>query len=682
MSSVASRENIAAESGTKRLMRRPVPRWVLVLGVILAWVVVWAFTRGHQILDLGGQSTTSLHRSLNSVSSHIQAADHSWYMVLTHKIADVLNWAVTSLQSLISVPKFPRVTPQIGWLGVLALASWVALALAGWRIAILVALSFGAFGWLGFWSDSMDSLIITGITVFFSLVIGIPLAVWMANSPTVNTLVTPVLDVLQTLPGFVYLLPLFLFYGIGAPPGIIATLIYAIPPVIRIASVGMREVSPATIEATTSMGQTTSQRIRKVQLPMARSTVVVGINQTTMAALSMATIAAFISSPGLGVPVIEALQTVAVGKAFVPGLAIVIMAIMLDRTTTAISERSEKLRRAGGGNRRLRFGGLAVAGIVALFAVYLSRTYLWAANFPSSHTIGTDLAVKVQSFSDWVSNNVDSVTSGAKNQITNGFLNPLQDLLANSPWWLTGVAVLLLAGVLAGIWGMVSTVICLGGVYFLGLWHDTMITLATTLVATVLVMLLGVVFGVWMGRSRAADGILRPILDAGQTMPPFVYLIPAIALFNVGRFTAIVAAIIYAAPAAIKLIADGIRNVSETTVEAATAAGSSRWQIIAKVQLPMARSSLVLAANQGLLYVLSMVVIGGAVGGGALGYDVISGFVQASRFGKGLAAGLSVVLLGVLLDRITRRAAFQSRRHDTAPKRRSRLATAPSLSGA
>jgi glycine betaine/proline transport system permease protein len=153
-------------------------------------------------------------------------------------------------------------------------------------------------------------------------------------------------------------------------------------------------------------------------------------------------------------------------------------------------------------------------------------------------------------------------------------------------------------------------------------------------------------------------------------------------LFSVGRFTAIVAAIIYAAPAAIKLIADGIRNVPETTVEAATAAGSSRWQIIGKVQLPMARSSLVLAANQGLLYVLSMVVIGGAVGGGALGYDVISGFVQASRFGKGLAAGLSIVLLGVLLDRITRRAAFQSRRHNVAPRRRRRLLTAPSLSGA
>ncbi len=657
------------------------PRWAWLLAVLVAWVAVWSFTRGHQILFLGGQSTTSLHNSLNKVASHIEAADGSWYMVLTHHIADALTWAVTQLQDLVSVAKFPRVTPQVGWLGVVALAAWVALALAGWRTAILVGLAFASFGWLGYWSDSMDLLIITGITVAISLVIGIPLAIWMANNKAVDAVVTPVLDVLQTLPGFVYLLPLFLFFGIGAPAGIMATLLYALPPVVRIASVGIRDVSPATIEATNSLGQTTMQRIRKVQLPMARSTVVVGINQTTMAALSMATIAAFISSPGLGVPVIEALQSVAVGKAFVPGLAIVIMAIMLDRTTTAISQRSEKLRRAGGGNRTMRWAVLAVSGVVALVAVYLSRTYLWAANFPGRDVVGTKLAVKVQSFSDWVSNNFDTVTTVIKNDVTNGFLNPLQDLLANSPWWLAGISILLLATALAGWRGTVSTFVCLAGIYFLGLWNDTMITLATTLVATVLVMVLGVVFGVWMGRSRTADNILRPILDAAQTMPPFVYLIPALALFTVGRFTAIVAAIIYAAPAAIKLIADGIRGVSATTIEAATAAGSSRWQIITKVQIPMARSSLVLASNQGLLYVLSMVVIGGAVGGGALGYDVISGFVQADRFGKGLAAGMSIVLLGVMLDRVARRAAFQTAR-TPLPKlsRRATVAAAASMS--
>jgi glycine betaine/proline transport system permease protein len=180
-----------------------------------------------------------------------------------------------------------------------------------------------------------------------------------------------------------------------------------------------------------------------------------------------------------------------------------------------------------------------------------------------------------------------------------------------------------------------------------------MITLAATLVATVAVMILGLVLGVWMGRSPAADRVVRPLLDGAQTMPSFVYLVPFVALFAASRFTGIAAAVVYAAPIAIKIVADGIAGVSGTTVEAATAAGSSRWQIITKVQLPMSLRTIALAANQGLIYVLSMVVVGGLVGGGALGYDVVAGFRQNSLFGKGLAAGLAIVLLGIMLDRVT-----------------------------
>jgi glycine betaine/proline transport system permease protein len=184
-----------------------------------------------------------------------------------------------------------------------------------------------------------------------------------------------------------------------------------------------------------------------------------------------------------------------------------------------------------------------------------------------------------------------------------------------------------------------------------------MVTLAGTLVATVMVMVLGVVFGVAMGRSNRIDQFMRPILDAGQTMPAFVYLVPFLGLFGATRFTAIVAGVIYAAPVAIKITADGIAGISPTVVEAAVASGSTPWQVITKVQLPMARQSLALAANQGLIYVLAMVVVGALVGAGGLGYDVVAGFVQSSLFGKGLAAGLAIVFLGILLDRMTQAAA-------------------------
>ena len=145
------------------------------------------------------------------------------------------------------------------------------------------------------------------------------------------------------------------------------------------------------------------------------------------------------------------------------------------------------------------------------------------------------------------------------------------------------------------------------------------------------------------------------MLDAGQTIPPFVYLIPVLALFGPTRFTAIVAGVVYAAPVAIKLVADGVKAVSPTTIEAARSTGSTTWQEITKVQLPMARGSLVLAANQGLLYVLSMVVIGGLVGAGALGYDVVLGFSRSEEWGKGARRRHHASsLLGIMLDRITR----------------------------
>jgi glycine betaine/proline transport system permease protein len=178
-------------------------------------------------------------------------------------------------------------------------------------------------------------------------------------------------------------------------------------------------------------------------------------------------------------------------------------------------------------------------------------------------------------------------------------------------------------------------------------------------------MLLAFLVGVWMGRSRKVDTAIRPILDALQTIPPFVYLIPAVALFEASRFTAIVAAIAFAAPFAIKIIADGVKGVPAATVEAANSAGASRWQMIGKVQLPMARGSAVLAANQGLLLVLSMVVIGGMVGGGGLGFLVVSGFSQLEDFGKGLAASIAITAMGVMLDRVTRHTAARFGRVDT-----------------
>ena len=638
---------------------RSIPRWGWALVVLGVWILVWSFTKGQDTLALAGREATDLHDTLTEFRDSVLASrDTNPFIQFTYQIGQWFTSAVEWLQRMISIPDFPRPVPQIGWLGVTAIATWIGLAVAGWRIALLVATSFVSFGLFGYWSDSIDLLIVTFLAVAFAVLIGMPLAVLLGTTNRVgSSIINTILDIFQTMPTFVYLLPIVLFFGIGASAAVVCTLIYALPPMIRIAGHGIRSVSATTIEATNAAGQTRRQRLFKVQLPMARKTIVVGLNQSIMCALSMATIAAYVDGPGLGGPVLSALFKNDVGGAFVPGMLIVVMAVMLDRTTTSASEASERAAR-GGVDLRLRRIVLAVTGVGVIVAIWMSRYFSWAAEFPETD-LGPRVADAVDRFTDWFVDVFGGATEWFKNVITEGLLNPMQELLAESPWYVSAAGIIALALVLGGLRAVVPTVICVIGIWFFDLWHDAMITLNMILVGTVLVMVLALVFGVWMARRRSVDLALRPLLDAGQTIPPFVYLIPMLALFGPTRFTAITAGVIYAAPVAIKLVADGVSGVSAATVEASRSTGATTWQEITKVQLPMAKGSLVLAANQGLLYMLSMAVIGGMVGAGALGYDVVLGFSRSEEWGKGAAAGITIVLLGIMVDRIARAAADQ-----------------------
>ncbi|MFF3513279.1 ABC transporter permease [Streptomyces sp. NPDC002573] len=638
-------------------------RRTAVAAVLIVWLVLFAVLRGRQTLTLAAADLTGLHRWLNDVNDSIGANRNSnpLFLYFFNEIRLAIDNLVTFVQSLISQPTGSRPVPQIGWLGVVGLAGYVSWAVGNWRVALLAAAGFTFFGLQGLWQESMDTLALTLSAVLVALLIGIPLGLWAGLSDRFNRIMTPFLDFMQTMPTFVYLAPLTLIFLIGGASAVITTVIYAAPPAIRITAHAIRSVPETTVEAADSLGTTRSQQLLKVLLPMSKRTVVMGVNQTIMAALAMVTIAALIDAPGLGKTVVQALQSLDVGTAFNAGLAIVVMAIVLDRVTTAAAVRTETARRTGGTLRRWRRPLLAAGGIAVLVLVYLSHTYVWAADFPGNGSTGTHIASAVDTATTWLQDHLSGLTNALRDALTNGLLDPFQTLLTDSPWWLVGVTLVALGAVLGGWRAGVTAAVCVGLLVGTGLWSDSMTTLASTAVATVLVMLLGAVFGVWMGRSQLVDRLVRPTLDAAQVMPPFVYLVPFLALFGATRFTAIVAAVVYAAPVAIKIIADGVRNVPEATVEAATSAGCNTWQIITKVQLPMARGALTLATNQGLIYVLSMVVVGGLVGAGALGYDVVAGFSQGELYGKGLAAGLAIVLLGVMFDRITQAAARRTR---------------------
>jgi len=635
-------------------------------GIIVIWLIGYQALKGRSTLALAQSDVTSLHTRLNDLNDTVGRNRNSnpLFLYFFNEIRLVIEKLANFFSGLVAQPAYGRTVPLLGWLGVVVLIAFAAWAFGNLKVAVLAAVGFVFMGMQGLWTESMDTLALTVTAVLVSLLIGIPLGVWAGVSDRVNRILTPVLDFMQTMPTFVYLAPLTLVFLIGPASAVIATLIYAAPPVIRITAHGIRQVPTDTIEAAESLGSTKTQRLAKVMLPMAKRTIVIGINQTIMAALSMVTIAALIDAPGLGRVVLRSLQSLDVGTAFNAGLSIVIMAIVLDRVTTAASVRAELARRnASSLSQKLRRPGLLVGAVVSAVCVYLSYTYVWAAEFPTKPDLGRPISDGMTRSTNWVQLHLGGTTNAIKDALTNHVLNPLQTLFTDSPWWLVSVVLVGIAVVVGSVRAAVTAAICLGLIVATGLWSDAMTTLAATLVATVAVMILGLVLGVWMGRSPAADRVVRPLLDAAQTMPSFVYLVPFVALFAASRFTGIAAAIVYAAPIAIKIVADGIAGVSATTVEAATAAGSSRWQIITKVQLPMSLRTIALAANQGLIYVLSMVVVGGLVGGGALGYDVVAGFRQISLFGKGLAAGLAIVLLGIMLDRVTQAVA---RRADVA----------------
>jgi glycine betaine/proline transport system permease protein len=194
--------------------------------------------------------------------------------------------------------------------------------------------------------------------------------------------------------------------------------------------------------------------------------------------------------------------------------------------------------------------------------------------------LGTSVATLADDLVTSATTAISPFSSAMKDAVSYGLLNPLQSFLADSPWWLACAGISLIAFFLGGWRALAPTVVCLGGILYLGLWNNAMITLAMTLVATVLCMVMAVVLGVAMARRPWVDTAVRPILDAGQTIPAFVYLIPALALFGPSRFTGIAAAIAYAAPVSIKLVADGVRGVSGTTMEAVRSVGASVMQQI------------------------------------------------------------------------------------------------------
>ncbi|WP_327317376.1 ABC transporter permease [Streptomyces sp. NBC_01235] len=533
-----------------------------------------------------------------------------------------------------------------GWAGVTAAGALIAWRVAGARLALGTAAAFLACGLLGMWVPTMQTLALMVVAVLTSVVVGALLGLAGGLSERLDRALRPVLDTMQVLPAFAYLLPVVLVFGIGVPAAVLATVVYAAPPMARLTALGLRGADKEVLEAVESLGATARQRLLTARIPLARKELLLGLNQTIMMALGMAVIASVIGAGGLGDRVYQALASVDVGAALAAGIPIVLLAVVLDRVTAAAGHESDA---------PARWTAWAYAGAAAV-AVALAGRLAGRLDWPGAWTV--TIAAPVNEAVGWMTDHLYSgvpVVGGTADwagHFTTWVLDPVRDGLQGLPWW----AVLLLVAAIAwpiGTWRTALTaVLALAATGVLGVWEPSLDTLSQVLAAVAVTLVLGFATGIAAARNDRFERLLRPVLDVFQTLPQFVYLIPVVALFGVGRAPAVAAAVVYALPAVVRITAQGLRQVDPAAMESARSLGATGTQQLRQVQLPLARPALLLAVNQGVVLVLAVVIIGGLVGGGALGYDAVFGLAQGD-LATGLVAGAAIVCLGLMLDRVT-----------------------------
>jgi glycine betaine/proline transport system permease protein len=550
-------------------------------------------------------------------------------------ISKSLKWVLTGLtNNLVGLPWFTMPV--------------AAGALLVWRGRVKSAVAVGLAacypGFVGLWPQTMQTMALIIVSVVVSLLLGIPLGIWSALFPPVNRVLRPLLDAMQTVPSTVYLIPATLFFGIGPVPAAVATVIFALPPAVRLTALGITQVPVATVEAGEMFGSTRRQVLTKVQLPQALPSIAAGVNQTIMMALGIVVIAALVGAGGLGQEVLETLQIRAAGRGIVVGLAIVCVAIVLDRVSGAFVVQRRQARPL---NKHVVWG---VAATIVL-AVVVGRVAGWN-TFPVSWK--SSFADSFDSALRWVRDNGRPITRPVNDFIVRDVLIRSRNFLSLTLGWPVLIAAAALAGYAVKGWRLgVGIILGLLAVGFTGMWALSIETLVQVVFATIISALIALPLGVFIGRRPRAEAVIAPVLDALQTIPSLIYTIPFVMIFTISVVPGgIIASSLYAIPAGIRLCALGIKGVPEAPIEAAASFGASRRQVLRGVQLPLALPAIVLALNQVIMMVLSMVVIAGMTGSGALGFEAVRALTR-SNTGLGVEVGLAIVVMATILDRLT-----------------------------
>ena len=597
------------------------------------------------------------------------------------------------------------------WILVVAIIFLPCFATGGLGLGIYSLFTMYFWGATGMWDESLQTVGLMGLSVTLCVFFGVILGTLCSQSNRFLNFMSPILDTMQVMPAFVYLFPAVFFFGIGGAPAILATMIYAMPPIIRLTNSGIRQVPAETIESATSFGSTKLQLLFKIKIPLSLPSIMMGINQVIMMALALVVLACFIGAEGIGGQVWLAIRNLDVGWAMEGGLCILFMAIMFDRFSSAFSKTPEILpsnvqkfyllpqnweryQLARILEKPLSFLHYVINYIcitVTNLIAYIFRALFTLFNKQTAEDIGEFISKRfyiIPSFiiffiitfidssiheigsfpKEWklsirqpIANTVESLTvnpgfiaftKGLRAFVYLKLLHPLDVFLTHIPWWYTMGVFTLIGYFTVGLRFAFTTALLLLFIGACGIWTHSMITLSSVLVSVTLCFAVGVPLGIIASYNERFRNIQNVVLDAMQTLPYFCYLIPVLMFFGGGIVSAVLATVIYSIPPIIRLTSLGLTQVSGSYSEVSRSFGGTLLQTLGKVKFPLAVPSLVIGFNQTVILAFAMQIVTPLIGGKGLGLEVFNGLARSDT-GRGLAAGIAIVLLAIIIDRIT-----------------------------
>ncbi len=579
------------------------------------------------------------------------------FQELTRGIAWLLDIPLTIATSLFSTGLLKgqgsdavQILPPLSWIAVIVIVVLLGRHAKDWRLAALVGCCFGYLAVFGQWTSAMVTLSSIAIAVPFGALGGLLIGIMGYRWRWVEKLITPILDLMQTIPVFAYLVPILFLFGFGPVAAMIATIIYAMPPMVRVTMLALRNVPSEILDLGNMVGCTRRQMTWKVLVPAAKPALVVGLNQVIMLSLNMVIIASMIGAGGLGFDVLSSLRRLDIGAGIEAGVGIVVLAIALDRLSQAYAAKALPAHEEGAERTLLqRRPYTSIAVIVVLFCGVAGLAVPALQSFQENWTVTTggfwsDLVkyINVHFFDQ---------LEGLKNALLLNVLIPFKRFLLSLPW-IGVVALLALAGWTLG--GLRLAVLCgllSAFIASVGLWPKAMVTVYLCGISVAIACLIGIPIGIAAAGRERLWRVVQVIIDTLQTLPSFVYLMPVVMLFRVGDFSAMVAVVAYAIAPAIRYTALGLQRVDPQLLEAGIVSGCTPGQLLRKVKLKLALPEIMLGINQTIMLALSMLVITALVGTRDLGQEVYIALTKADS-GRGIVAGLCVAFIAIIADRL------------------------------